>query len=96
MLLALLPSTLYLDHWAEQLTSTFFGSGVEEAEELSHHAHCHLTPGACSDQPVAPSVSVFPAVVEVSEPELPSVLLEDGSTALEEAVVAIPTEPPRI
>jgi hypothetical protein len=92
MLLALAPSVLYVDHWAEH-----FGLTARETEEppLEHVGHCHIAPANCSDQPLPPDLSATPAVVHVVEPELTSVALEEGVRTIEEHMVAPPTEPPR-
>ncbi|MGB2693565.1 MAG: hypothetical protein WBD55_00075 [Dehalococcoidia bacterium] len=98
LVLALLPSTLYLDHWVEYLTATFLGFDIDagsETEELTHTSHCHLGPGSCSDQPLTPNGRVIALIVEMSEPDLPTVLLETKASAPAEAFVIVPTEPPR-
>jgi hypothetical protein len=92
LLLALAPSALYLDHWAEHVGLI---SGETEAHPMEHVGHCHIAPANCSDQPLPPDLSATPAVVHVVEPELTSVALEESVRTIEEHVVAPPTEPPR-
>jgi hypothetical protein len=92
LLLALAPSVLYVDHWAE-----YWGLTASETEEnpMEHIGHCHIAPANCSDQPLPPDLSATPAVVHVVVPELMSVALEESVSPTEEHVVAPPTEPPR-
>jgi hypothetical protein len=92
MLLALAPSVLYVDHWAEYWGLT--ASATEESP-MEHIGHCHFAPANCSDQPLPPDLSATPAVVHVVEPELTSVVLEEHQVVLQEHTVAPPTEPPR-
>ena len=99
LLLAILPSVLYLDHWADYAERALGLGGSIEASELQdgHATHCHLSPGTCSEQPAATLVvQVFPRVVELDHPELPAVLLEDGESVLEQYVRSPLTEPPRL
>lgn len=98
LILALLPSTLYIDHWAEYLGAVLSSSPVEEvgrAEHVSHHAHCHAGPGTCSDQATAPGSQLFPQIIELSEPDFPTVLVESSTATLAAAIVRVPKEPPR-
>ena len=101
LLLAFLPSLLYVDHWGEFLDPGRGGAISPEhlAESLGgngHAAHCHVGASTCSEQPAPASVQIFPALTELSEPEFPTVLLEDSVTAPEEFIVSPPTEPPRL
>jgi hypothetical protein len=96
MLIALLPSVLYLDHWAQYVSQLLGQSQAAQLSDLANHsAHCHAGPSTCSDQPTVVSPKVFPTVVEVDHPELPAVLLEDGPSLLQEHMSAPLTEPPR-
>ena len=91
MLLALAPGLLYPDHWTE-----FLGwANPTEEEPIEHAGHCHLGPASCSEQPVQLDIRAVPAVVDLVEPELTSVLLEERAATPAEHVVTPPTEPPR-
>ncbi len=96
LLLALLPSTLYIDHWADYLGHAL-ASGAEEegtAEQMSHYSHCHAGPGSCSSQPVAPASQLFPRIIDLTEPDFPSVLVEPSTATLTATIISVPTEPP--
>lgn len=96
MLIALLPSVLYLDHWTAYASALLGPSEAQQLSELaSHSAHCHVGPSTCSDQPAVYSAQVVPTVVELDHPELTGVLLEDGLSLLEEHTSSPLTEPPR-
>jgi hypothetical protein len=97
MLIALLPSVLYIDHWTTYVSGLLGQSEEAQLSELaSHSTHCHAGPSTCSDQPALYTAQVFPTVVEVDHPELPAVLLEDGPTVLQEHTSTPLTEPPRV
>jgi hypothetical protein len=98
MLIALLPSVLYLDHWTAYASALLGPSEAQQLSELNqanHASHCHLGPSTCSDQPTPFAVQVIPTVVDLDQPELPAVLLEDGLSRLEEHISSPLTEPPR-
>jgi len=98
MLIALLPSVLYLDHWTgyvNELLGTSQAMQLSELERPNHSAHCHVGPSTCSEQPTAYSPQVLPTVIELDHPELPTVLLEDGLSLLQEHTSSPLTEPPR-
>ena|ERR1700694_1327950 len=95
MLLALLPSMLYIDHW-----SAYFGWTKDDdspgAQEV-HQGHCHLSPSTCSDQPLPPGPRATWEVVEFKKPNLPPIVaLDEPSVKLTGVVVSVPTEPPRV
>ena len=98
MLVAFLPSVLYIDHWTDYAVRLLGQPDVLaaiEREGSGHESHCHVGPSTCSEQP-APNVGqVFPAVVQLDYPELPAVLLEDAESPLEEHTRSPLTEPPR-
>ncbi|MEX0785689.1 MAG: hypothetical protein WD939_03540 [Dehalococcoidia bacterium] len=97
LLLAFLPSFLYVGHWTDMVNVAFGQPGATEAAASSaHEAHCHFGQSTCSDQPVPAEVKVAPTVVEVPKLELTSDALEDSDTILIERFVAPPTEPPRL
>lgn len=98
MLTALLPSVLYLDHWTAYASALLGPSEAQQLSELNranHASHCHLGPSTCSEQPTAYTTQVSPTVVDLDQPELPAVLLEDGLSLLEEHTSSPLTEPPR-
>lgn len=98
MLIALLPSALYADHWtayASELLSSSQAMQLSELEDASHRAHCHVGPSTCSEQPTVYAVQVIPTVIDVDHPELPAVLLEVGLSLLLEHTSSPLTEPPR-
>jgi hypothetical protein len=93
---ALLPSIVYLDHWADRLNHGPEHIAAEAgSEHVTHHAHCHLGPASCSQQPVPPNLRGFDVLVEVPAPELPATPLEDSVDAPEEFIASPLTEPPR-
>jgi len=96
MLIALLPSVVYLDHWTAYASELLGPSEAQQLSELaSHSAHCHSGPSTCSEQPAVFAVQVIPTVVDLDQPELPAVLLEDGPSLLQEHRSSPLTEPPR-
>jgi hypothetical protein len=98
MLIALLPSVLYLDHWTSYASGLLGQSEAQQLSELkqgTHSAHCHAGPSTCSEQPAVYSAQVIPTVVDLDHPELPAVLLEDGLSLLQEHTSSPLTEPPR-
>ncbi len=101
MLLAFLPSLLYVDHWGDFLNAGRGGAippdhVAERLRQGGHFAHCHFGPATCSEQPVLTNMQAFPNLIELPEPEFPAIPLEDTVTTLEEFVVSPPTEPPRL
>jgi hypothetical protein len=100
LLIAFLPSLVYLDHVSAYVTYVVRGPGPREESvgalaHTRHAEHCHYGPSACSEQPAPTGVRVLPEVVEVPAPELPSVAVEDAVAQPEEVLAAPPTEPPR-
>lgn len=96
-MLALLPSVLFVDHWTEFLfhTNADEAAEAEEASNVTHKLHCHEGPATCADQPVPLNPKVVADLIEVREPRLPSVLVEDGERGLDEYIATLPTRPPR-
>jgi hypothetical protein len=96
LLAALLPMFLYAGHWSRFLNEAL-GRRVHDADEVAEHAnHCHLGVANCSEQPVPASVRVIPAVVDAPEPDLSLTPLRGSSVLINEHILAIPTEPPRV
>lgn len=91
MLLALAPSLLSIDHVAED-----FG-WLHESDDspMDHIGHCHLNVASCSDQPLPPNPGAAAAVVNVVEPELTFLALEEEHPRRYGRVVVPPKEPPR-
>lgn len=98
LLLAFLPSLLYVGHWGEFLDAAIYGTSAPGAasEHTSHEAHCHAGPASCSEQPALSRVEVFPTVVDFPQLELAESRLEASATVLKEFFATIPTEPPRL
>ena len=87
LLLSLLPSLLYIDHWSDAIASD---------GEAQHYAHCHYDTSTCSDQPALTGVQAFPDLIALPQPDLQSVLVEFTAVAPEGRLMAPPTEPPRV
>ena len=97
LLAALLPSLLYIDHWGEFVDFALGrADAADAAEAAAHSVHCHFGAASCSDQPVPTNLSQLGTIVEVPEPPLPAVALEERASTPEEFVVTPPTEPPRL
>lgn len=102
LLLSLLPSLTYLDHWGEYIQYSVSGPGLlgneaDPLEHTAHHTHCHAGPSTCADQPVPiGSANGLASVVELPQPELPQVAVEDPTRHLEEVSVSPLTEPPQL
>jgi hypothetical protein len=102
LLLSVLPSLIYLGHWGEYPEYSVSGPGLLEdeagpLEHTVHHTHCHAGPSTCADQPVPiGSANVLASVVELPQPELPAVAVEDPTRDLEEVSVSPLTEPPQL
>ena len=97
LLLALAPSVLYIDHWAEFVSHAGLGHEMSAQEQASHETHCHMGASTCSEQPAPASVSVIPLLIDLPEPELQMTPLGDaGLDDLSEYIVSPPTEPPRL
>ncbi len=100
LLLAFLPSVLYLGHWGDLVDSALDRTAVERSAEAvdhsGHAAHCHAGPAACSDQPVPAAAAVIASVVEL--PPVHLLARESGDDALvfSEFILTPPTEPPRL
>jgi hypothetical protein len=102
LLLSVLPSLIYLDHWDEYIQYAVSGSGLlgneaDSLEHTSHHTHCHVGPSTCADQPVPiGSANVLTSVVELPEPELPQVAVDEQVALLEEVFMSPLTRPPQL
>ena len=97
LIIALLPSLLYVDHWLSYLSGQLAvpEAATSDVEHVGHHSHCHSSPASCSDQPVPLNARGFLDLIELPELDLPAVLLVDGEHAPEEFISVPPTEPPR-
>ncbi|MBI4570675.1 MAG: hypothetical protein HY723_01895 [Chloroflexi bacterium] len=102
LLLAMLPSLVYLGHWGEYIQYAVSGPGLLEdeagpLEHTLHHAHCHAGPSTCADQPVPiGSANALAAVVELPQPELPQVAVDEQVALLEEVFTSPLTRPPQL
>ncbi len=100
LVVALLPSFLYLGHWSDYLGDSLGYQAAEaatdEAERAEHRTHCHFGPATCSEQPAPPNMRSFSVPIEVPMPEYTAAAVDDSANALEEFVSLIPTEPPRL
>lgn len=100
LLLAFLPSLLYVGHWGEMvgvaLGQPLTQHGVDGAKRVSHSAHCHFGQSTCSDQPAPLDAKVFPAAVELPKLELTARPVEDSDRSLAEVFLSPPTEPPQL
>jgi hypothetical protein len=109
LLVALLPSVSYIDHWSEFVTSAVAHEAAEaegagddsgpeprHAEDDSHAAHCHTNIASCAEQPAPADLRLLHVVVDFSEPALTETPLEYSDWTLAGFVVPIPTEPPRL
>ena len=102
LLLSLLPSLIYLDHWDEYIQYAVRGPRLleDEADPLehtAHHTHCHAGPSTCADQPVPiGSANVLASVVELPQPELPQVAVDEQIALLEEVFMSPLTRPPQL
>ncbi len=97
LLLAFLPTTLYVGHWGQFTDYAIGRTGHERThpDHVSHEAHCHGA-SSCSDQPQPVGVRVFPTVVELSVPSFIDHVIEDDVSIYSEFFLAPPTEPPRL
>ncbi|MDP3766374.1 MAG: hypothetical protein Q8S13_00020, partial [Dehalococcoidia bacterium] len=99
LLVAFLPSLVYVGHWGDYVDFALGRSrAVEEptdAEHATHEAHCHVGPSTCADQPAFINGQVAASVVEMTVPHLSTTVLEDALVTLEGQTVAPLTEPPR-
>jgi hypothetical protein len=96
MLLAMVPQLAYIDHWLAPHEAEEPGSAEEEeAEHASHHDHCHLGPATCSGQPAPPNGRSFTMLVELPDPDLPTVLVQHTDDTLDEFLAPPPKRPPR-
>lgn len=101
LLLALLPSLAYLDHWGEYIQYAVSGPGLLEneadpLEHTAHSAHCHAGPSTCADQPIPLGDKYLLAVVEVPQPDLPAVVVEERVLSLEAVFISPLTQPPQL
>jgi hypothetical protein len=98
LLLAILPSMVYLDHWVEYAGRALGVVVIEDPgamDTATHANHCHLGPSSCSDQPVPASPQGFAVIVELTQPELQAFALVTNEARLEEFTPVPLTEPPR-
>ena len=99
LLLSVLPSYVYFDHlvkYASQAMGQQMGEDTESAaEHTSHEQHCHYGGGGCSEAPAPINGRVLPAVVDLIEPQLAAVLLEENRPLLAGVAVVPQAKPPR-
>ncbi len=97
LLLAFLPTTIYVDHWGQMVDYALNQQGMERPhpDHVSHEAHCHGVTN-CSDQPQPIGVRVSPTVVEMAQPDLVSFVVEQEVRRVTEFFITPPTEPPRL
>ncbi len=95
LLLAFLPTTLYVGHWGDLTDYTFSPTVSERTADNGHASHCHGV-SSCSEQPQPVGVRVFPTVVELSQPSLIDRAGEDHVFIYGEFFLTPPTEPPRL
>jgi hypothetical protein len=93
MLVALLPSVLYIDHWSEFLFPNRPES-ISAADEALHESHCHFGSGSCA-QPVPTNLKVLASVVDLPLPQLISTAIEYVTSSFQQTFITPPTEPPR-
>lgn len=97
LLLAFLPTTIYVDHWGEMLDYALSQQSTERPhpDHVSHQGHCHGVT-SCSDQPQPVGVRISPTVVELPQPNLVSFVVEQDVSRTTEYFISPPTEPPRL
>jgi hypothetical protein len=96
MLLAMLPQLAYFDHWlADFAEPEAAASSSGREEEGSHRDHCHIGLATCSDQPAPPGLRGFATLVDLPDPDLPTVLVQHNDAKLDEFLTAPPKPPPR-
>ena len=97
LLLSVLPSYFYLDHLVAYATQAMGGAVEQEspAEHTIHEQHCHYGGAGCSEAPAPINGRVLPAVVDLVEPQLAAVLLEENRPLLDGVAVVPQTKPPR-
>ncbi len=95
LLLALFPSLSYMGHWTELFAPEAASGAAEQEDHSGHEAHCHFGPANCAEQPVPPNTQSLPDLVELSNPELNAVPLEDTTAIPEEVYSRPPVQPPR-
>lgn len=93
LLLALLPSVLYIDHWSEFLHPE---TEISEVERELHESHCHFGSGGCSEQPVPTNLKVLASVVDLPVPQLMSTAIEYATSGFQQTFITPPTDPPRV
>ena len=98
LLLAFLPTSLFVGHWG-QFTDAAAGRVGHESpgdpDHATHAAHCHGV-SSCTDQPQPVGVRVFPVVVEIAAPEFVAYAVESDAYLYTEFFSTPPTEPPRL
>ena len=98
LLLAFLPTTLYIGHWGEFSDYTFGRSGNErpaDPDHASHEVHCHGI-SSWSEQPQPGGVRIFPTVVELPQPSFIDRVVEGDVSIFSQFFLTPPTEPPRV
>ena len=89
LLLTLLPSLLSVDHWTAV-------SAAEASGAATHQGHCHSGPATCAEQPVPPNLRSFADLIEMPEPDLTALPLEDAAVRPIKFLSPPPVEPPRV
>jgi hypothetical protein len=92
LLLSLLPSVLYIDHWVEFINPS---AEISKAGLALHESHCHLGSGSCGEQPAPTNLKSLSSIVDLPQPQLLAVAIEDVAPASQETFITPPTEPPR-
>ncbi len=98
LLLAFLPTTLYIGHWSEFTDYAAGRTGHERPTDpghASHEAHCHGV-SSCLDQQQPVGVRVYPTVIELPLPSLIDHVVDDEISIYREFFLTPPTEPPRL
>jgi hypothetical protein len=101
LLLALMPSVSYIDHWDEFSRAAMSSDSRQERDEGDvpsphdeHEAHCHTNVAGCGNQPPA-DLRLLHVVVDMEEPKLVETELVRSSIRLQGFDSIVPTEPPR-
>ena len=98
MLLALLPSSFYLDHWLERVAQHHpIPTQHEVQHQVSHSVHCHFSPDTCTEQATRPPVQPIGDVVELPAYRWATLVLPDTSPSRPpEFLTSPPSDPPRV